>query len=210
MQRGSNQPPRLFAWIEAGREYRPTVGEIGRIVEFNPGDGRILRSYDAGATVWSCVVDWRGPPEILCTDRKGFLHVLDADLILKAKVQVVSSSLTGRLDEVRLYIDAVTNIVGKAGKQLVLHSSEVEHVSGDNPGSETKTINVRKSHRNTIRVLDSNLISIGTYEVADLWSSPGTNPGWSVRVADWDGDGVQEIISLTDKVTVLKYNGSAR
>ena len=41
-------------------------------------------------------------------------------------------------------------------------------------------------------------------------TSPGADPGWSVRVADWNLDGVTEIISLSDKVTVLRFRGESR
>jgi len=210
----ADSPPRLYAWITREEEVGYGSPEVGRIVEFDPfKNGNPTNSYDIDASLLSCLVADRkgdGKYEILVTDRRGRLHVLDPELQETCPaVKVVKSAFSSTNDAVHLFLDAVTNVVSGSAKQLVLHSRDVDFLDGNNPGNDKTNINNRVFWQNTIHLLSSDFKPLATNLVKECWRT-GSDPGWWVQVVDWDGDGVVEIISLADKVRVLQYRGKAK
>jgi hypothetical protein len=73
--------------------------------------------------------------------------------------------------------------------------------SGKNLGDHRKPLDPRWDERLEILVLDADLKPVARYVVPERPVSDGP---WAVKVADMDGDGLDEILSLRDNVEILK------
>jgi hypothetical protein len=194
------QQRRLYALVQRNYE-DPGLKVLGRVVEFD-AQGHQIRVYDAGTRLVSCLAedfDDDGRPDILATDRLGFLHVLDLDLRLVNKLQITPNAFSS----VELNLIAVTNLTGRSKRQLVFSSSQVEFLGGHNPGHDRFEVTVRFFHNNCLQVWDSSLRPVATYTFEKKLKREPTR---TFRVADWDGDGIQEIVVLDKQVRVLKYS----
>ena len=149
----SANKPRLYAWLAAAAENRER--EVGEIIELDYL-GNVVSRYDAGAYLLSCLaadLNDDGTDVILASDRLGRLHELNPDLTLRRKVTVA----TPRFTSVELKLVAVTNLTGRAAKQIVLTSAHHEVGSGRNLGNDRVTVNVRFWHDLSVVVLDVRL-----------------------------------------------------
>jgi hypothetical protein len=117
---------------------------------------------------------------------------------LRAKTHVT----TRRYDVVELRIAAVADLDADGHPEIILTSAQEEYVSGLNQGSPTGPPNVRIYHDNRVEVLSHELKPVAGYLVAQTWRE---DPGFSVRLADFDGTGSRRILSLSDKALVLEY-----
>jgi hypothetical protein len=201
VQSPAGQKPRLYAWITAHPEVRGPRGELGKVVEFDFRGNR-LSQYDAGAYLACCLTDDLNSDrrsKILATDRLGCLHVLDLDLKPVHRIQVTQNAFTS----VDLQLVAVTNVIGRTGKQLVFASSQVEHRAGHNVGNTLTEVNVHFVHNSCVQVWDSSLRLLSTHVLENKLKEA---PQRTYHVADWDHDGIQEIIVLDRTVKVLKYS----
>src|SRR5205814_1063668 len=102
----------LLVWVTASHFYRQDQAkpEVGNILRLDAA-GATVADYDAGARLISCVLadlDGDGAGEIIATDRLGFIHVLNRDLMLRARTIVT----TNRYDSVELQIAAVADLDG--------------------------------------------------------------------------------------------------
>lgn len=176
---------------------KPGVGVVVRL----DAQGDALATYDAGASLLSCLpvdLDGDGAEELLATDCWGHLHVLDANLSLRAKRLITTNAYT-RVD---LRLVALTNLFGAGERHLVLSSSQSELVHGVDPGNSNLRRTTYAHYHNEIIVLDRQLRTLVRREVAAAWTE-GYGLNW-LRAADVDGDGAAELLVLTDAVTVFR------
>jgi len=201
LQQG-RQTTRLMAWAKTSSQFhQPTnAPETGKVFAFDVG-GNLITNYDAGVELWDCLaadLDQDGTPEILCTDREGFVHVLNADLSLRFKRQVV----TNRFDRAEVNFASFTKLRPGLPPQLVVYSSLRRFDSPQYPGNDLSKPNLYSHHDNYVLVLDAQLNIVDKYVVADEWTeSPG------LRVEVWPGgeDGIANIWVLGAKAEMLLF-----
>jgi hypothetical protein len=190
---------RLYAMVSSSPEVRNN--ETGVMVELGP-HGEALARYDAGARLYNCVPvanDERHPAALVCADRLGFVHILDPDLKPRGKAQVIPNPF----GVVNMEVVGVESLVSHGPKQIILQASQVEIQASRTVGETRAAVNQVFWHENSILVVDQQLTLPARYLVAEKWSANYVS--WSVKMADWDGDGAQEILSLTTDVKVLKF-----
>jgi hypothetical protein len=212
-QADAGQPWRNRRVVEeaAGEALRPYANRLKKGVPGEPGVGQVLKldarldvvaRYDAGASLLSCRVldlDGNGVGELVAADSWGYLHLLDADLNLVRKVSVTTNLYT-RVD---LALVGFTNLVADGPPRLVLSSSQLELVHAGPIGNDREDATTHTWHHNEIVVLDAALNPILRQEVVPELSG-GLGENW-VRVADTEGDGVAEVLVLTDALTVYRF-----
>jgi serine/threonine protein kinase len=193
----------VLAWIMSQYEGRSREGdpELGFVVRLN-AIGNVTARYDAGQVgLHSCLaadLGGHGLEDVLVTDRLGQLHVLNPDLSLRQKRQVVAP----RYAEVWLRLWAIADVNGDHQSELVFTSTQREFLSGYNPGGRDGPLNVRYYHDNDVLVLDSKLKEIARFRLADRWE---TDNELHACVADLDGNGQPKVLALADKVYVLQW-----
>lgn len=197
----------IFAWASAPEdEYTNAVSSGGRIVQLDY-QGNEVTNFDAGDGLLACStvdLDGDGKQEIACADYEGYVYLLGADLKLRRKVQVLQRPL----DRKALYtmvspisVQAARLMPGP-GQQLVLACAKHKRYSYKNPGHTDQSPDQMAWEDLRIAVLGRNLRVLASFRVAD---ERRQQFNWSVRIADVDGDGLDEIISLTDKVQILEF-----
>jgi len=192
----------ILAWVHAPSRYRG--GEIGKIVRLDTS-GATTATYDAGVEILSCRaadVDGDGKMEVVATDRMGNVHALTSRLAPLLKARIVSAVC----DKALVRLEEIVDFDGDGRKELVLTSSEVRRVSGNNPGFRDRPGNVEFYDNNSIWILNSELKPLARYVVAAKWKR---YPEFSVLVADMNGDGRAEIISLSDQAVILGLEAPA-
>ncbi|MBN2506195.1 MAG: serine/threonine protein kinase [Verrucomicrobia bacterium] len=196
---GTGAPPRVYAWRLNNPSQAVPERNRASLVAFD-SSGNTVAQFNPGAGIQSCLpadLEGDGRAELLATDQRGMLHVLDPNLVLQRSVQVMSTAY----HQVTLRLVGCTNLSSRTSCELVLQSSQVEHRQNQGPGSNLRDVNIHFSHDNAVIVLNAGLQPVARHVVAPLWRDP---PGWTVHLADWDRDGVQEIVSLSTDVRVLK------
>jgi len=179
----------------------PAASPVGRVVKLD-GSLHVVGDYDARASLCSCrVLDLEGDgvDEILATDSWGTLHVLNHELTSRAKL-LLTTNLWARAD---LTLVGFTNLVADGPPMLVFSSSQLELVHGGDVGNDRNNPTVQTRHHNEIILLDAALRTVLRHEVAPEWSL-GPGDEW-LRVVDVDGDGVSELVVLTDAVTMYRF-----
>ncbi|MBI2928561.1 MAG: serine/threonine protein kinase [Verrucomicrobia bacterium] len=191
----------VLAWLYTTQEFlEPNHREIGQVIKLDER-GDVIARYEAGKQLLSCQaadLDGDGRVEVLVTDRLGFLHIVNWDLSLREKVEVVRR----QFDMVDLYLEAIVDLDGDGEVELIFRSSQREKVTGENPGHAGFPPNVRFFHDNCLSVWSSTLKALARFRVAKLWEQ---QIGFKVLVRDIDGDRRPELLILADKVTALKY-----
>ena len=186
----------IIVRLEAGPDYRDEVGQIA-VLDKN---GEVRARYDAQATLYSCEIADLGndsESEILATDRRGMLHVLDGKLKPIAKHRVGSTQYESTI----LRIQGIADLDGDGCNEIVVTCMERQFVSGRNPRSDSGPRNVRHFHNNKVMVLNSELQVVGTFLMAKRWER---NPGFSVIISDFDDDNLPEILALADRAVLLE------
>lgn len=159
---------RVFALVQAGKELS---NETPAILQFDFA-GNLRGRYEPGAlcpTALPAHLTNDRSLDIVATDRRGHLHVLDSALRPIRVVPLVPQRFRGTNDWVDLVLDAVTDLNGDGEPELVLHSSQVQNRSEPNPGRPLDETMVRFHHDNQVLVLDSKLRLLASYKVADLY-----------------------------------------
>jgi hypothetical protein len=197
----------ILAWVHNDESlHGESAPEIGRVVQLNL-KGDIVNEVHLGACLRSCVIaDLRedGHKTILCTDCEGYLHALDEGFTRLAtnRVSAVLRATLGQHGRVDLQIIGAAKLVPGKGKQLVLTSTRVTEHTRENPGRATAPPGEIRFEASKIIVLDAKLRQIADYPFREQTS--GWAFGWQVKTADMDGDGLDEILSLSDRAELLK------
>ncbi|MDH7503507.1 MAG: hypothetical protein QHJ82_12455, partial [Verrucomicrobiota bacterium] len=179
-------------WAENGQQ------EIGPVVRLD-NKGEELCRYDARIRLTGCVsadLDGDGKQEVLLTDREGYLHVLDSELRLVRRVEVTRKRFT----KVMLEFGGAGDIDGDKSPEIVLLSSQVEFVSGLNPGDPRGERNVRVTHEVVMEVLNARFEPLGTFVVLKDF------PDFAMlraELADVDGDGRSEVLVFGPSLMML-------
>jgi len=182
--------------IETHRQHGP---EQERMVLLDR-KGDFLNQFRADACLRSCrVTALGGTNRILCTDCEGFLYVLDAGLRLcrrKIPIARATPAELGKFGRLEVRVLGTPHLFGSR-KQILLDSKVQWQDTRDNLGTKTREPDLLLTSKERIIVLDSNLKRIDQISV--------TGP-FSTRFADMDGDGLDEIIVLTDRASIWKLN----
>jgi hypothetical protein len=200
---------KLFAWVKPSpadhARHRPGMS---RVVQLD-NQGQVLANYEAGVCLESCQAlntETNGPVRVLCSDCDGYIHVLDASgLELLRKVRILEPRpRPNSLDRAEISLLKVTRLTGGGGLRILAQCQVVRQRSFDNPGFLDRKSDELEFEDLEIRLLDTELASVARYHFAD--KSPA-GLGWAVKTADMDGDGLDEILSLSDRIEVLKLRG---
>ena len=193
----------IVVWVAGGPEFWSKHGqqEIGPVVRLD-NNGEELCRYDTHIRLFGCVaadLDGDGKQEVLLTDREGYLHVLDSELRLVRRVEVTRKQFT----QVELKFCGVGDIDGDKLPEIVLLSSQVEHVSGLNPGDLRGEPNVRVTHESVVVVLNARLEPVGRVVVEKEFPDV---PHVRAELADVDGDGRSEVLVFGQSLMILKWD----
>jgi len=210
VQSGRNgNRPRIFTWVSSGLDEQgwkePPKGSVAELGY----DGKILRAFRHKAPVTSLIAAELGrtdSEDLLLADREGFLYQLGPDLVIKAKRQIIAGQLRpGTYDMKGLNFVNVGVLSPGHGVEAALQSRFSRQESASNPGDPASPPNDTWYEKAEIFVVGKNLEVIARYPVAKDIGEPFN---WQIVAADVDGDGYDEILSLTDRVTVLKRSTS--
>lgn len=197
----------ILAWVHSDEAIHGSgAPEIGRIVELDP-QGRIEKEAHIGSCLQSCVVAdlaGDGRTEVICTDCAGNLHVLDQNLgeVFKTNIVTVAREKLGKYGRIDLRIVAAARLLGNKAKHLVLRSVVVIQHGRHNPGRTSQPPDPISFEEPKILVLDA-----GYHQIAEFpfqTKTSGWMFSWQVKTADMDGDGLDEILSLSDRCEILK------
>jgi len=204
LERGGKRGIAVLAWGDGPAElnHKNHSSEVGLLVQLDEG-GHVRNYHKADACLQSCLpvdLDGDGKQEIVCTDCQGRVHLLNPDLSLRRVVPLVPR----KYDHVELNV--VTAIDSGKGREprLVFRSSQHDQITNKNPaGSPKLPLDKFRRSECTIFVTDRAFTRKASYSLHQEFTEK-THFGWEVKVADMDGDGKDEIVSLTDHAVILK------
>jgi hypothetical protein len=196
-----NGKKELLAWVHNGLfAYKANLPEKGLLVKLNT-KGQIVAQTNIGTCLVSCLaadLDGDGKQEILCSDCEGRVHVLNKDLSLRKRIELLPPQKGSIVD---LKIVAVAKLRTGNHPQVVLRSSWYKNVPQLELGLPTESPRQTIRDENDVLVLDSKLRPLATYLVGTNWTK---EVFWDVKVGDVLGNGRPQILSLTDHVEVLQ------
>jgi hypothetical protein len=193
----------VLAWAWSIHEYNEEKeqAEQGEIIKFD-AEGDRQHRYDAGIQLMSCLaadLDEDEQQEILATDRLGFLHVLDEELKLRRKVQLV----TNRFPVVDLRVAGVVRFGADNKPMLLLTSWQVENRTGFFLGNRRDVPPVSFHHDNEVLIVDSKSQVVARHKVAD----ERTRSSYlSARVLPTKDGDWPEILVLSDRMELLRLS----
>jgi hypothetical protein len=192
----------VFVWLAGDTPLwrKEGIPEKGPILKLN-GAGEVIATHDLGVRVWDCRLedlDRNGQPEVLATDRNGYIHMLGSNLVLKRSEHVT----TNRHDEFRQLIAGVADLDADMRLEKVLINSNMEFISGYNLATPDMERWVRHYHENSVVVISADLKPLARHVVGEHW---GSWPGFTAQLADFDRDGRPEILALSHKALILKF-----
>jgi serine/threonine protein kinase len=194
---------RIVGFTKGTWEHRHdnTNGDYPQLILFSK-DGEVLRRFGGkhiSSPSW-LVADLsanRGT-EVFLTDCDGALYRFGPDLELKQRIDLLPKRFTW----VKLEMWGAADFDGDGRKELVLSSSQVEFISGENPGDPKGEANVRRFHENQILLVDADLKVIGSCTLAETWARISE---FKVKIADLAGAGQNSIVVFADKAYLLSY-----
>jgi serine/threonine protein kinase len=199
-----NGQKEIVVWVYSNEQEHGKVGlDHSRIVHLDR-HGKVLEEYQTETCLCSCLLadlDHDSRTEVVCSDCEGFVHVLNPDLSLRRKERVVDAFARrpGSLDQVDIELIKAGDF-GVGGRLHIVAQSFIRRVGQiTNPGRFDKPSDAYWFENLEIRVLDAGMKTTARYPIAER-----ATYGWNVKTADMDGDGFEEILSLSDHVDVLK------
>jgi len=203
---GGNKKPEILAWVHSDEAlHGKNLPEIGRMVRLGL-NGKPLKDFQVGACLKSClVVDLKGDKQlkVFCTDCEGTLHVLTPDLtpIRTVPMSKRVRERLGRLGRVELQLVGAARLLRGKDKELVLKSTLVTENSRTNLGDPTVDPGSIRHNKARIVVLNAALDTIAEFPFRE---TSGWKFSWGVKIADMDVDRLDEILSFSDHVDILK------
>ncbi|HOK79142.1 MAG TPA: VCBS repeat-containing protein [Verrucomicrobiota bacterium] len=193
----------ILVWVTGPQEFWAEHGqkEIGPVVQLDY-NGEELRRYDTHIRLYGCVtadLDGDGKQEVLLTDRLGYLHVLDSEFRLVRRVEVTPKKFT----QVMLEFGGVGDMDGDKAPEIVVLSSQIEHVSGLNPGNPRGEQNVRVTHESVVAVSNGRFEPLGTFAVLKEFPESAM---LRAELADVDGDGRSEVLVFGPSLMILRWD----
>jgi len=182
---------------------------LGQIWRLDRKTGKDLASYQAP----SCFVSWQaledlGTPEarILASDCYGYIHVLRASDLspVRLPVKVVNAMprRAGSYDSTDLQIIKIGRFAPGIGQQVLAQTEQVRQLEHEWFGNHNEPPDLIEYENREILLLNSDLELMARYEVA---SHATAKQAWTVKAMDMDGDGIEEILLLSDHVEILKF-----
>jgi hypothetical protein len=183
----------------------PPLPEIGSIIAFDPS-GRKLRQIELGLHILSYVaedLDGNGDDELLVTDRTGRLMILNAGLEVVRSVQVVQPPGLHETNQwCEPMIAGTLSTKGRREKLIALRCARVEakynlRYLGNQVEKEAR----QTVSGVTLQVWSADLRLLASRSLAD---APSDIP-IEVVLADWDRDGVEELVAIGGQIRVYKF-----
>lgn len=198
----------LFTSVVSSFDFRSVndLPESGRVLTLNRSGHPVGKLYDAGLRLMSCLsadLEGDGQPEILCTDRAGYLHVLNSDLSLRRKVLLT----TNQFSYVNLMVHAVAPLGPDQENYVVLASSQIETRGARIVGNDPAQVSQDVFHDNAILVLDSRLNLVAKHVVKE---SAANCPVIKVKVLPpLRGEKTSQVLVLAEKAEFFRLNPEA-
>jgi hypothetical protein len=188
----------IIAFISTAFDFRQDEGKVLVL----DSKGSIANSYETPYSIVSqAIADMNGDgrKEIVAGDRMGHLVMLN-DRLEVLKKSTLETGSSGH-DAYFININAAADIDGDGSPELICNAYEYEVVSGRNPRSDGGPRNVRHHHHNRVVVMSGDLGQMQkSFTIAELWKEP---PGFRTIVSAMDCKGRNELIVLTDRISIL-------
>jgi serine/threonine protein kinase len=211
---GGNGHKDIVAWVHRNESSHGLNDSVpSKIVQL--GDqGQVLNYYQPGTCLQSCLaadLNNDGRAEIICSDCQGVVHILGPNLVPLKISRVFDGGVRrpGKVDRAEVRLIAVRPFLQAGRLNLLVQCWMTRQDSAENLGDLRKPMDPRWDERFEILVLDTDLNPVARYDeapqrpISDVgWAS--LLVGWTVRAADMDGDGLDEILSLRGHVEILK------
>ena len=201
-----NGHPEILAFRQASEVNHATnAPNLGRVMQLNPTNGAPGLFYAPRVCLLTLLahdLEGDGQTEILCTDCRGDLHVLNADLSLRKVVPISPrmAKTVGSIDHVTFRLNGLARLRRGQRPYLVTTSWE-NHDLEFRWGKVTDSADKSERRKEWIFILDSSLKVVARHHVADR--SPAQF-SWNVLITDLEADGEDEILLLSERVDVLK------
>jgi serine/threonine protein kinase len=168
--------------------------------------GHVVSSYQPGTCLQSCLaadLNNDGRAEIICSDCQGDVQVLGPHLDLVRKTNVFEAGVRrpGKVDRAEVRLIAARPFLQPGRINILVQCWMTREDSQQNLGDHRKPLDPRWDERFVILVLDTDLKPVARYAVP---GRPIPDVPWAVKAADMEGDGLDEILSLSDHVEILK------
>ncbi len=168
--------------------------------------GNELQSYNPNACLKSFLItdlNQDGNREILCSDCQGWSHVLNDELKLLRKVQVIKgwTPRPDSLDHVIIEFQQCADFDASGRKHVLAKSAIFPEGKDFNPGNLKKPSTTNPKNVQLL-MLDEELRVVAHHLLARKASA---EHHWTPLSADVDDDGAQEILLLSDRLEILKF-----
>jgi serine/threonine protein kinase len=197
----------IVAWVHRGACHQGSHElESSKIVHLDHR-GQVAGSYEPGPCMQSCLIadlNRDGRAEVICSDCQGDVHILGPDFkpIKQRTVFGGGARRPGRFDRPVVSLVAAGHFQQSDRINLLVHCWMIHQDSDSNPGDPHKKPDPIWYEHQEIQLLDTDLNTVARYP---LFKRPFSGKTGTVKAADIDGDGLDEILSLGDQVEILKY-----
>ena len=196
----------ILVWVHRNEHHHSANESVpSKIVQLDY-QGNVVRSYEPATCLQSCLVadlNHDGREEIICSDCMGDIHILGPHLDLISTKNVFDGGIRrpGKVDRAEVRLIAATSLLKPGTLNLLVQCWMTRQDSAKNLGDHRRPLDPNWEERPEIVVLDTDLNRLAHYAASERLDS---GIPWAVQAADLDGDGVDEILSLSDHVEILK------
>jgi hypothetical protein len=205
---GGNGHKDIVAWVHrVETSHGLNESMPSKIVQLDD-HGKVVHFYQPGTCLQSCLaadLNNDGRAEIICSDCQGVVHILGPNLAPLKKIRVFDGGARrpGKVDRAEVRLIAARPFLKPGRLNLLVQCWMTRQDSAENIGGDPgKRLDRRRDERCEILVLDTDLNPVARYNAAP--DGPVVAVGWTVKAADMDGDGLDEILSLRGHVHILK------